>query len=754
MRRVADWGSLTSVGDGGMRTRVGAASSATEIALFGALAFVGFAQWSRLVAQSPLIKLLFALALICAGARLLLALPRGPDRGPASTLAAAGISLFTLVLALMLAGLSARLLLPGNWGELGATIGDGIRGIEDSPVPYSGSSTAIPLVLTLAGPAMAALAAAIGFWPAADRSRRRLGALILLVASFAIPITLYPPGGQLFWGLVVLALSVSWLWIAQLSGARRNLALAVALAAGVLAMPVAARAGDEPILDYQNWDWFGGSASVSFQWNHEYGPLDWPRDGATMLSVETSRPLYWKASVLDRFDGYRWSRADVNDPTALAERNARQEMPVGVLTDLHPGWVQEATFRVEGLRTDLVIGAGVPLAVTEVDVAASADGTLTHKGGTLDGGSEYSVVTYDPNPTVNQLQSAPARYPEKRFAATTLLALPSSTGPPETMAMPLWGTTNPAIENRVLASPYAEAYSLARAWTETATTPYEALTAIQTRLGEYAYTPEVPISQYPLNSFLFDDQAGYCQQFAGSLALMARMVGIPARVVSGFAPGTPDSSDGSYEVHDYDAHSWVEVFFRGIGWVTFDPTPAAAPAESQRLGGEEPERRGAALLSEGGENGLQGGRSSADAAGATDQATEGGTGAALTIALLGLLAAALAIAVFSYRRRRVPMGDPAEAQIAELRAALDRTGWNLRGGTTLLQLEERIADAGRRPIVDYVRALRRNRFAPDGSPLPTAAQRRALRNALIAGGPARRLRAWMLVPPGGPRPRR
>ena len=78
---------------------------------------------------------------------------------------------------------------------------------------------------------------------------------------------------QLFWGLVLLLLAVAWLWIERLHGARRNLALAVALGAGALALPVAARAGDEPLFDYQSWDWFGGSASVTFQWDHDYGPL-------------------------------------------------------------------------------------------------------------------------------------------------------------------------------------------------------------------------------------------------------------------------------------------------------------------------------------------------------------------------------------------------------------------------------------------------------------------------------------------------
>src|SRR5437764_9916323 len=64
---------------------------------------------------------------------------------------------------------------------------------------------------------------------------------------------------------------------------------------------------------------------------------------------------------------------------------------------------------------------------------------------------------------------------------------------------------------------------------------------------------------------------------------MLRMLGIPSRVVAGFAPGTLDKSTHEYVVRDLDAHSWIEVWFEGIGWVTFDPTPGLAPASSQSL---------------------------------------------------------------------------------------------------------------------------------------------------------------------------
>ena len=64
------------------------------------------------------------------------------------------------------------------------------------------------------------------------------------------------------------------------------------------------------------------------------------------------------------------------------------------------------------------------------------------------------------------------------------------------------------------------------------------------------------------------------------MALLLRMAGIPARVATGFTSGALDRKAKEYVVRDLDAHSWVEVWFPGYGWVTFDPTPAAAPPRS------------------------------------------------------------------------------------------------------------------------------------------------------------------------------
>ena len=105
----------------------------------------------------------------------------------------------------------------------------------------------------------------------------------------------------------------------------------------------------------------------------------------------------------------------------------------------------------------------------------------------------------------------------------------------------------------------------------------------------------------PLLSFL-DTKQGYCQHFAGTMALMLRYLGIPARVAAGFTSGTYKSGSDEWVVTDHDAHAWVEVYFPDIGWLTFDPTPgrgqidAAFDPYSDRFDAREAAALGGAFL--------------------------------------------------------------------------------------------------------------------------------------------------------------
>ena len=87
----------------------------------------------------------------------------------------------------------------------------------------------------------------------------------------------------------------------------------------------------------------------------------------------------------------------------------------------------------------------------------------------------------------------------------------------------------------------------------------------------------------PLAHFLFETKAGHCEYFATAMAVMLRTLGIPSREVNGFLPGEYNDVGGDYIVRASDAHSWVEAYFPGSGWVTFDPTPPSNDVASGLL---------------------------------------------------------------------------------------------------------------------------------------------------------------------------
>ena len=95
-----------------------------------------------------------------------------------------------------------------------------------------------------------------------------------------------------------------------------------------------------------------------------------------------------------------------------------------------------------------------------------------------------------------------------------------------------------------------------------------------------------PPGQAPLDYFINQTHEGYCQHYAGAMALLLRMGGISARVATGFSPGGYSSRKKAWIVRDTDAHAWVEVWFDKYGWVTIDPTPDAhaRPLAGRRAG--------------------------------------------------------------------------------------------------------------------------------------------------------------------------
>jgi transglutaminase-like putative cysteine protease len=134
----------------------------------------------------------------------------------------------------------------------------------------------------------------------------------------------------------------------------------------------------------------------------------------------------------------------------------------------------------------------------------------------------------------------------------------------------------------------------ARDITADATTPYAKAAALEHFFTDGSFTYDVNVdlgdSTDAIHAFL-RLRRGFCQQFAAAFAALARANGLPARVVVGFTPGAFDETTGEYTVRGRDAHAWAEVWFAGLGWRTFEPTPAGdLPGQADARLGTVPRR--------------------------------------------------------------------------------------------------------------------------------------------------------------------
>ncbi len=698
------------------------------------------------------------------------------SRRLATVAVALTVTLAAVVAGLLATGVSARLLPPGGWGELRGELDAGLAGVSQLDLPYAGRAEWTRLGILLAAPVTLAIAAAVAFWPSRARSRfRRALALALLIALYAVAVTWESPSAEPAHGLGLLAFVAAFLWLGRIP-ARRAVAAAGAVAlAGLIALPAAARVSStDPPIAYGGWKLFGDERTVTFDWDHSYGPLDWPQRGTELFEVGgVDRPLYWKTSVLDDFNGAAWSRG--GDSAGVFAFSSRAERLAGASEKLvvtQDRWVETVDFSVLALRSSQLVTTGTTRTLRGVDAAPEADGTAPLIGEELLAGDSYSVTSYAPDPSAEMLKRADdGRYPQALERHTTLL-LPQRSGVPGVKpeaapvnplaiaVTPLRGGSGSEtqglgrdIRRIVAGTPYARVRSLALRLTRGAPGNYQAVVAIRRHLLEsYAYAQEVPARTHPLPAFLFRDRAGYCQQFSGAMAMMLRFAGIPSRVVTGFAPGQRDLDTGDFLVRDTDAHSWVEVWFPKVGWVTVDPTPGATPARTdatanldvQNTGAVDGLRRAFRV-----DPAVQSGR--VDGVTSTRGQDEGDASITSVIPLLIILAAGALGAVYSRRRRRLFAPEGAGAQLRELEGALPLLGDRHTPGTTLLAIERRLAALGP-DAARYPAALRANRYRAGRPRRPGPRERRLLRRALGRGrGPRGWIRALLAIPLGGPR---
>jgi transglutaminase-like putative cysteine protease len=699
-------------------------------------------------------------AVLAAGAAMAGLLAAGRLRPPARTIAAATVAIAAFGLALLGGGVADEFLRPDRWGDLAAALGRGISSLPGARVPYRGLDEWTRIVLGTGGTLIAVLAALAAFWPRHGELGFRHVSLVLLVALYAVPAVALDRGAEFLSGALLALLVLAYLRLERLRISDTGAAAALAAGVTVLALVAAPTLDtEEPWFDYETWALSNAaSKSTSFSWEHGYGPLNWPRDGRELLRVKARQAAYWKAMNLDAFDGRRWVRDEDSGNLDGCDLG-----PPYDLTGERRRWLQRIRVSVRNLRTPTFVAAGITCAIEAPRLASLplGDGTYATATRSLRRGDAYGATVYTPTPTERQRRASGDFHPEY-FGRYTRVELPSEARDPATgverpadeVQFSLYGDPGPPLvrpadqgadpvpgRRTVARGPYARTYRLAQQLKAGTTTQEEFVQRVERHLGsgEYAYTEAPPVTAENLEGFLFEAKSGYCQQFSGAMALLLRMGGVPARVSTGFTSGSYDRKAREYVVRDLDAHSWVEVYYAGYGWVTFDPTPAASPARSQ-----PEEAAGAAVAGARGAPDL-GGDVRSDPSRRTTAAEQGGTswrpiawgGAALAFpATLGLW-------LMRRHRRRVAAG---WGPLDELERALRRSRRGPAPGATLRAIE---AGLGRSPAAaGYVRTIREARYGGRAA-APSRSGRRALRAELARGGGLRgRLRAWWAVPPG------
>lgn len=276
-----------------------------------------------------------------------------------------------------------------------------------------------------------------------------------------------------------------------------------------------------------------------------------------VMRVRAPEADFWRGQTFSRFDGRRWyADAEIGSP----RRGPTIDVPAAIgVIELADDVVVDRFVQTYFLEVDMpnvVFHAGRPTQiVAETDVWTRPDGALRATT-VLPEGSIYTVVSerarVDGPILRRQGLIGPQLSDLGREVFDRYLEVPASTTP-ETVAL--------ADELAVGAT---STYDVVRA--------YEAWLAANVEYDLDAPLPDA--GEDAVHDFLFDSQLGFCEQIASALTIMLRTQGVPARLATGYVPGTRDEVAGVFEVRASDAHAWVEVWFPQTGWQAFDPTAA------------------------------------------------------------------------------------------------------------------------------------------------------------------------------------
>jgi transglutaminase-like putative cysteine protease len=351
---------------------------------------------------------------------------------------------------------------------------------------------------------------------------------------------------------------------------------AAGAALAVVLLGAAPSAAATPWEDWREWNPFNqGSSIYSFNWLQNYPQLLNPANNVVIMKVESSKPSYWRANALDEFTGQAW----VSSQGFLQEITRTRET-AGYVFSIPPadpppaGQTVTERFQVRSVYTNYFFTGGDPLSLTmDQDIVLHMNEMRSlHVVNALGPSLDYTLKAVIPKVTPSSLVALGSAYPAGMDRYLDL---------PFPRVAQLAGTDKDAAFRDAVSqasangAQWAGLYVLNQSIVGGATDPYEIALRLERYLRQtYQYTLQPPPSDFssPYAAFLFDTHAGYCQHFAGAMALLLRFNGVPARVAVGFTSGEVESA-GVYSVSTNNAHAWVEAYFPTAGWVAFDPTP-------------------------------------------------------------------------------------------------------------------------------------------------------------------------------------
>jgi transglutaminase-like putative cysteine protease len=275
-------------------------------------------------------------------------------------------------------------------------------------------------------------------------------------------------------------------------------------------------------------------------------------DGDTRGSYD----LKWRGIGLSLFDGRTWSNP--------FEQTVALKTPTGrfVLGRTWPVGESQALARIIHYRVMMEpIGTNIFFVAPRVV--------------NLEGG--YRMIAMDAGGAIFNLD---VDHPVTAYEAESNIAVPAASA---LRQLPAEVPSNLAMAYLQLPALDIRISKLAEQITAKEPTPYDKAAALERYLQtSFGYTLQLPrtVPRDPLSDFLFERKQGHCEYFASAMAVMLRTINIPSRVVNGFRTSEFNDLTGNYLVRASGAHSWVEAYFAGQGWVSFDPTPAAAKWEN------------------------------------------------------------------------------------------------------------------------------------------------------------------------------